>query len=136
VAIGNVTDTAADLDLAVYKDGVRVAQSADGDSEESVSIAKPAAGTYTVEVVGYSVPAGTAEYDYRDVFFSETLGTITVDGSAPVKLDTGDSATVSGTDTAAAEPPEGREIFGRVQLANKRVIVPCLGSVTIEKVVP
>ncbi|NEC25692.1 S8 family serine peptidase [Streptomyces sp. SID8111] len=136
VAIGNVTDTAADLDLAVYKDGVRVAQSADGDSEESVSIAKPAAGTYTVEVVGYSVPAGTAEYDYRDVFFSETLGTITVDGSAPVKLGTGDSATVSGTVTAAAEAPEGREFFGRVQLVNERGTVAGLGSVTIEKVVP
>src|SRR5690606_35393355 len=136
VAIGNVTDTAADLDLAVYKDGVRVAQSADGDSEESVSIAKPAAGTYTVEVVGYSVPAGTAEYDYRDVFFAETLGTRTVEGSAPVKLGTGDSATVSGTVTAAAEAPEGREFFGRVQLVNERGTVAGLGSVTIEKVVP
>ncbi|MGY3201702.1 S8 family serine peptidase [Streptomyces sp. TE5632] len=137
VAIGNVTDTAADLDLAVYdKNGTRVAQSADGDSEESVSIAKPAAGTYTVQVVGYSVPAGSAEYDYRDVFFSATLGEVTVDGAASVKLGTGDSATVSGSVTAVAAAPEGREFFGRVQLVNARGTVAGTGSVTIEKVVP
>ncbi|MBL3667002.1 S8 family serine peptidase [Streptomyces sp. M2CJ-2] len=137
VAIGNVTDTAADLDLAVYNAaGTRVAQSADGDSEESVSIAKPAAGTYTVQVVGYSVPAGSAEYDYRDVFFSATLGEITVDGAASVKLGTGASASVSGSVTAVAAAPEGREFFGRVQLVNARGTVAGTGSVTIEKVVP
>ncbi|MGP3735873.1 S8 family serine peptidase [Streptomyces sp. GDS52] len=137
VAIGNVTDTAADLDLAVYNAaGTRVAQSADGDSEESVSIAKPAAGTYTVQVVGYSVPAGSAEYDYRDVFFSATLGEVTVDGAASVKLGTGDSAAVSGSATAVAAAPGGREFFGRVQLVNARGTVAGTGSVTIEKVVP
>ncbi|MGW5972062.1 S8 family serine peptidase [Streptomyces sp. NPDC055186] len=137
VAIGNVTDTAADLDLAVYDAaGTRVAQSADGDSEESVSVARPAAGTYTVQVVGYSVPAGSAEYDYRDVFFSTTLGEVTVDGAASVKLGTGASASVSGSVTAVAAAPEGREFFGRVQLVNARGTVAGTGSVTIEKVVP
>ncbi|MGW2926156.1 S8 family serine peptidase [Streptomyces fungicidicus] len=137
VAIGNVSDTAADLDLAVYdENGTRVAQSADGDSEESVSVASPAAGTYTIEVVGYSVPAGSTDYDYRDVFFSATLGSVTVDGSAPVKLGTGDSATVSGDVTVAAAAPEGRAFFGRVQLVNARGTVAGLGNVAIEKVVP
>jgi len=137
VAIGNVSDTAADLDLAVYDEkGTRVAQSADGDSEESVSVASPAAGTYTIEVVGYSVPAGSTDYDYRDVFFSATLGSVTVDGSAPVKLGTGDSATVSGDVTVAAAAPEGRAFFGRVQLVNARGTVAGLGNVAIEKVVP
>ncbi|AYL36100.1 S8 family serine peptidase [Streptomyces fungicidicus] len=137
VAIGNVSDTAADLDLAVYDEkGTRVAQSADGDSEESVSVASPAAGTYTIEVVGYSVPAGSTDYDYRDVFFSATLGSVTVDGSAPVKLGTGDSATVSGDVTVAAAAPEGRAFFGRVQLVNTRGTVAGLGNVAIEKVVP
>ncbi|MFH8450589.1 S8 family serine peptidase [Streptomyces fungicidicus] len=137
VAIGNVSDTAADLDLAVYDEkGTRVAQSADGDSEESVSVASPAAGTYTIEVVGYSVPAGSTDYDYRDVFFSATLGSVTVDGSAPVKLGTGGSATVSGDVTVAAAAPEGRAFFGRVQLVNARGTVAGLGNVAIEKVVP
>ncbi|GGS49873.1 S8 family serine peptidase [Streptomyces violaceus] len=137
VAIGGVSDAAADLDLAVYDAaGKQVGSSADGDSEESVSVASPAAGKYTVEVVGYSVPAGTTAYDYQDVFFSPSLGSVGVDGSAPVKLGTGASATVSGSVTAAAAAPEGREFFGQVQLVNARGTVAGLGSVKIEKVVP
>ncbi|MFF3907107.1 S8 family serine peptidase [Streptomyces sp. NPDC001848] len=137
VAIGNVSDTAADLDLMVYDaSGKEVGKSADGDSEESVHIDKPAAGTYTIEVVGYSVPAGSTAYDYRDVFFSPALGQVTVDASAPVKLATGDSATVSGTVTATAPAPEGREFFGQVQLVNARGTVAGTGSVKIEKVTP
>ncbi|GAA3170133.1 S8 family serine peptidase [Streptomyces virens] len=137
VAIGNVSDAAADLDLAVYdQDGNEVGSSADGDSEESVSIASPAAGTYTVEVVGYAVPAGTTEYDYRDVFFAASLGSVTVDGAAAVKLGTGQSATVSGDVTVAAAAPEGRAFFGRVQLVTARGTVAGVGNVAIEKVVP
>ncbi|MFJ5993797.1 S8 family serine peptidase [Streptomyces sp. NPDC092370] len=137
VAIGGVSDNAADLDLAVYDaSGTQVGSSADGDSEESVSLPSPAAGTYTIEVVGYSVPAGTTAYDYQDVFFSPSLGSVTVDGSAPVKLGTGGSATVSGSVTAAAAAPEGREFFGQVQLVNARGTVAGVGSVKIEKVLP
>ncbi|EFL32164.1 serine protease [Streptomyces viridochromogenes DSM 40736] len=137
VAIGGVSDAAADLDLAVYNAaGTQVGSSADGDSEESVSVPSPAAGTYTIKVVGYAVPAGTTAYDYRDVFFAPTLGSVSVDGSAPVKLGTGDSATFSGSVTATAAAPEGREFFGQVQLVNARGTVAGLGSVKIEKVVP
>ncbi|MGW3631296.1 PPC domain-containing protein, partial [Streptomyces sp. NPDC005122] len=137
VAIGNVSDTAADLDLTVYDSaGKQVAQSADGDSEEAVSIPSPAAGKYTIEVVGYSVPSGSTAYDYRDVFFSSALGTVGVDASAAVKLATGGTATVSGTVTALAPAPEGREFFGQVQLVNARGTAAGLGSVKIEKVTP
>ncbi|CAM5631334.1 Serine protease OS=Streptomyces alboniger OX=132473 GN=CP975_12010 PE=3 SV=1 [Streptomyces alboniger] len=137
VAIGNVSDPAADLDLAVYDAaGTQVGLSADGDSEEAVSVPTPAAGTYTIEVVGYAVPSGSTAYDYQDVFFSATLGTVTVDGSTPVKLGTGDSATVSGSVTAAAAAPEGREFFGQVQLVNARGTVAGTGNVKIEKVTP
>ncbi|POX53557.1 serine protease [Streptomyces sp. Ru71] len=137
VAIGSVSDASADLDLTV-KDasGKVVGQSADGDSEEAVSIASPAAGTYTIEVAGYSVPAGTTAYDYRDVFFAASLGTVSVDGSAPVKLGTGESASVSATVTAAAAAPEGREFFGQVQLLDARGTVAGAGNVKIEKVTP
>ncbi|MFE5185446.1 S8 family serine peptidase [Streptomyces sp. NPDC056628] len=137
VSIGNVSDAAADLDLAVYDAaGNQVASSADGDSEEAVSIAKPAAGTYTVEVVGYAVPSGTTAYDYLDVFFSASLGTVDVDESAPVKLATGASVTVDATVTAAAEAPAGREFFGQVQLLNARGTAAGVASVKIEKVTP
>jgi hypothetical protein len=137
VAIGNVSDASADLDLTVYDaSGKQVAQSADGDSEEAVSVPSPAAGTYTIKVVGYAVPSGATDYDYRDVFFSPTLGSVTVDDSTPVKLGTGDSATVTGQVTAAAQAPAGREFFGQVQLVNARGTVAGVGSVKIEKVTP
>ncbi|MFJ4472269.1 S8 family serine peptidase [Streptomyces sp. NPDC089424] len=137
VAIGGVSDTAADLDLTVYDStGAVVGQAADGDSEEQVTIASPKAGTYTVEVVGYAVPAGSTAYDYRDVFFSAALGSVSVDGSAPVKLGTGASATVTGDVVATAAAPEGREFFGQVQLVNARGTAAGIGNVKIEKVTP
>ncbi|MGW0827549.1 S8 family serine peptidase [Streptomyces sp. NPDC002845] len=135
VAIGGVSDLAADLDLTVYDaEGAVVAQSADGDSEESVSIAEPAAGTYTIEVDGFAVPSGSTEYDYRDVYFSTALGSVTVDGSASVKLGTGDSTTVSASLTAAAAVPQGRDVFGEIRLVNARGTVAGVGHVRIEKV--
>ncbi len=137
VTIGNVSDAAADLDLVVYNAaGTQVGSSADGDSEESVKVANPAAGTYRIEVVGYAVPGGSTAYDYLDVFYSAALGTVTVDESAPVKLGTGETAAVSGSVTALAAAPEGREFFGQVRLLNARGTVAGLGNVKIEKVTP
>ncbi|MFM9497541.1 S8 family serine peptidase [Streptomyces galilaeus] len=137
VSIGGVSDASADLDLTVYDAaGEQVAQQADGDSNEAVSIPSPAAGTYTIEVAGYSVPAGTTAYDYLDVFFSSSLGTVGVDESTPVKLATGASTAVAATVTAAAPAPEGRSFFGQVQLVNARGTVAGLGSVSIKKVLP
>ncbi len=136
VAIGSTADTGADLDLYVRDAaGTEVASSADGDSEEAVSIPKPAAGTYTIEVVGYAVPSGSTAYDYRDVFFSSALGEVKVADTA-VKLGTGQSTTVSGDVVAAAAAPAGREFFGQVQLVNARGTAAGTGSVRIEKVTP
>ncbi|MFH8288570.1 S8 family serine peptidase [Streptomyces sp. NPDC018059] len=136
VVIGSPADVAADLDLSVKKDGKVVGSSAEGDSEESVSLTKPAAGTYTIEVVGYSVPTGSTAYDYRDVFFSDALGKVTVDGSKTVKLGNGDSARVEAAVEAKAPAAEGRELFGEVSLLNAGGTVAGNGSVKIEKVTP
>ncbi|MGN9755414.1 S8 family serine peptidase [Streptomyces sp. SD31] len=137
VAIGKVSDLASDLDLNVYDaEGELVGQSADGDSEEAVSIANPAAGKYTVEVVGFEVPSGSTEYDYRDAFFSSALGSVTVDESTQVKLGTGDSAKVAANVTVARAVPEGRQLFGEVRLVNTRGTTAGVGGVTIEKVTP
>ncbi|MGW6910082.1 S8 family serine peptidase [Streptomyces sp. NPDC054940] len=137
VAIGKVSDLGSDLDLNVYDaEGKLVGQSADGDSEEAVSIANPAAGTYTVEVVGFEVPSGSTAFDYRDAFFSSALGQVSVDESTPVKLGTGDSAKVSANVTVARAVPEGRQLFGEVRLVNARGTTAGVGGVTIEKVTP
>ncbi len=135
VAIGSTADAAADLDLSVLKDGAVVGSSADGDSEESVSLTKPAAGTYEIQVAGYSVPSGSTAYDYRDVFFSAALGSVKVDESAPVKLANGASAQVTAEVAADAPTAEGRQLFGEVSLLNGRGTVAGTGSVIIEKVV-
>ncbi|MFK4064687.1 S8 family serine peptidase [Streptomyces sp. NPDC029674] len=136
VAIGSPADVAADLDLAVKKDGQVVGSSAEGDSEESVSLKKPAAGTYTIEVTGYSVPSGSTAYDYRDVFFSDALGQVTVDESKTVKLGNGDSAQVEAKVEAKAPAAAGRELFGEVSLLNAGGTVAGSGSVKVEKVTP
>jgi hypothetical protein len=136
VVIGNTSDKGADLDLTVLKDGKVVGTSADGDSEESVSVAKPAAGTYTVVVDGYAVPSGTTTYDYKDVYFSSALGTLKVDESKPVALASGASAQVSAEVLVNGAAPEGRRFFGEVSLLTARGTVAGSGSVVIEKVTP
>ncbi|MEU6192167.1 S8 family serine peptidase [Streptomyces sp. NPDC047061] len=137
VAIGNPADAAADLDLAVYDaDGNLLGWDADSDADESVSVTKPAAGTYTIEVLGYDVPSGSTAYDYRDVFFSTALGSLTADDLGAVKLANGDSTTVSAHVTAAAVAPEGRELFGLVHLLTDRGTPVGEGTVKIRKVTP
>ncbi|MFE1417012.1 S8 family serine peptidase [Streptomyces sp. NPDC085524] len=136
IAIGKVSDTAADLDLEVYKDGVKVGSSADGDSEEAVSLANPGAGTYQIKVIGYAVPSGSTTYDYRDVFFSAALGSVQVDEAAAVNLANGASTAISANVLVSAAAPEGRQFFGQVQLLNARGTAAGTGSVQIEKVLP
>ncbi|MGW7199366.1 S8 family serine peptidase [Streptomyces chryseus] len=136
IAIGKVSDAAADLDLSVYLGGTLVGQAADGDSEEAVSLVKPAAGTYRIVVDGYSVPAGTTEYDYRDVYFAPSLGEVKIDDAQLVKLANGASAQVKAEVVVAGAAPEGRKFFGEVQLVNARGTIAGSGSAQIDKVTP
>jgi subtilisin family serine protease len=130
VAIGNPSDPAADLDLFVSLNGVIVGQSADGDSEESVSLEDPAPGTYVVEVDGFDVPAGTTDYDYRDVFFSPALGSVDVP-AAFVTLASSATTTISGSVTAAAAPAAGRSLFGEMAVVTDEGAVVGRGAITI-----
>ncbi|MEV6110680.1 S8 family serine peptidase [Streptomyces sp. NPDC051940] len=135
VAIGNVSDPGADLDLYVKLNGKVVAQAADGDSEEAVTMLNPAAGTYTIEVDGFSVPTGSTAYDYLDVYYAASLGTVSV-GDSVVSLPNGGTGSVAAQVTVNAAAPEGREFFGRVELLNERGTVTGSGNVAIETVVP
>lgn len=136
VAIGGTSDANADLDLYVYKGSTAVGSSTTAGSAESVSLLKPAAGTYTVVVEGYDVPAGTTTYDYRDVYYAPSLGSIKVDESKTVKLAAGASAQVGAQVLVAGAAPEGRQFFGEVKLVNSRGTAAGTGSVVIEKVTP
>ncbi|MER5629924.1 S8 family serine peptidase [Streptomyces nitrosporeus] len=136
VAIGGTSDPNADIDLYVYKGAAEVGASTTAGSEESVSLVNPAAGTYTVVIDGYSVPAGTTEYDYRDVYYSSSLGEIKVDESKAVNLANGASAQVGAEVLVAGAAPEGRQFFGEVRLVNARGTAAGTGSVVIGKVTP
>ncbi|MFJ2895929.1 S8 family serine peptidase [Streptomyces sp. NPDC087218] len=134
VAIGGTSDANADLDLYVYRGDEEVGASTTAGSEEAVSLVKPAAGTYTVVIDGYSVPAGTSTYDYRDVYYSASLGTIKVDESKAVNLANGASAQIDAEVSVGGAAPEGRQFFGEVSLVNGRGTAAGTGSVVIEKV--
>lgn len=135
VVIGNPADATADLDLSLYRDGVLVAQDADGDSEESISLVNPPAGAYTAVVDGYSVPAGTTAYDYLDIYFSPALGSVSVPASS-VTLANGASTTVAGTVTALAVPPAGRALSGEVAIVTNEGAVVGRGPIAITSVTP
>lgn len=132
VKIGNPSDTGADLDLFVAGPGGNK-QSADGDSEEAVSYLNPVAGTYTITVDGYSVPSGTTSYDYLDVFYAGSLGTIDVD-QTPFSLANGESHTVTGTVTANESAAEGRSLFGAMNVFSDTRALLGTGAVTVNEV--
>jgi Subtilase family/Bacterial pre-peptidase C-terminal domain len=133
VEIGDPSDPGADLDLYVVKDGVVVGQDADGDSDEQVHLANPAAGTYVVQVDGFAVPAGTTEYDYRDVFFATALGSVSVGGGS-ISLGAGASATVEGTVTAKSAPADGRQLFGEMTVRSSEGAVVGRSGVLVKAV--
>ncbi|MEV7424289.1 S8 family serine peptidase [Streptomyces sp. NPDC091212] len=135
ITIGNTADQGADLDLYVVRNGVVVGQSTTATSDERVTLANPAAGTYTIVVDAYSVPAGTTAYDYRDVYYSASLGTVTTDAK-PVKIANGGTAEVSAEIVVNSAAPAGRQFFGEVKLLNARGTAAGTGSVIIESVTP
>ncbi|WP_432845898.1 S8 family serine peptidase [Amycolatopsis sp. CA-161197] len=121
VTIGNTADTAADLDLSVYNCSsgscVLAGQSADGDSEESVTIQNPAAGEWIAVVDGYSVPTGTTAFDYLDVFVNPSFGGVTVTDPVAAHA-SGTTWTVPGVVTASAAPGAGRVLRGRLSVVD------------------
>jgi subtilisin family serine protease len=114
--IGGTSDANADLDLYVLNPaGLVVGQAADADSEEAVTIANPVAGTYTIRIDGYAVPAGTTQYNYLDLFANAKYGTITVTDAAAARPG-GASWTAPAVVTAKAVPAAGRVLVGNVQV--------------------
>ncbi len=133
--IGNTSDLAADLDLFVENPaGATVGQSADGDSEESVTINSPAAGNWTVVVDGFAIPDGTTTYDYIDVFFTTTpMGAIEVTDANALRP-AGASWTAPATVTAATIPTAGRVLYGNVEVRTDADILVGRSDVIVESV--
>jgi subtilisin family serine protease len=137
--IGSPSDPAADLDLFVYNcttgTCVLAGQSADGDSEESVTIANPAAGTWVILVDGFNVPAGTTTYNYVDVFANPAFGAVSVTDANALRP-SGSSWTVPGSVTANSAPASGRVLLGNVQVRTDTNVLVGSGDVIIQSVTP
>ena len=137
--IGSPSDLAADLDLFVYNctsgTCVLAGQSAGGSSEESVSIANPAAGTWAVVVNGFAVPSGTTTYHYLDVFANSAFGTVAVTDANALRP-AGASWTVPGAVTANAAPAATRVLMGAVQVRTAANALVGSGDVFVQSVTP
>jgi hypothetical protein len=145
--IGSPSDPGADLDLFVYNCttasstgtslvGCTLAgQSADGDSEESVTIAPVAAGRWVVFVDGFAVPSGTTTYNYIDVFQHSSFGSVSVTDANALRPSNA-SWTVPGSVTANAAPASGRVLYGNVQVRTDTNILVGSGDVIVETVTP
>jgi hypothetical protein len=137
--IGGTSDPAADLDLFVFNcttgTCIRAGQSADGDSEESVTIVNPAAGNWMVLVDGFAVPAGTTTYNYVDVFVNPAFGSITMTDANALRS-AGSSWTADATITANAAPATGRVLLGNVQVRTDTNVLIGSGDVVVESVTP
>ena len=137
--IGSPSDPAADLDLFVFNcttgTCVLAGQSADGDSEESVTIANPAAGTWVILVDGFNVPAGTTTYNYVDVFANPAFGAVSVTDANALRP-SGSSWTVPGSVTANSAPASGRVLLGNVQVRTDTNVLVGSGDVIVQSVTP
>ncbi|MDQ3689456.1 MAG: S8 family serine peptidase, partial [Chloroflexota bacterium] len=137
--IGSPSDPAADLDLFVFNCStgacVLAGQNADGDSEESVTIANPAVGNWLVLVDGYAVPAGTTTYKYVDVFVNPAFGAVSVTDANALRP-AGSSWTVPGSVAANAAPAEGRVLLGNVQVRTDGNVLVGSGDVIVQSVTP
>lgn len=115
--IGDTSDAGADLDIYLYNcttgNCVLASFSADGDSEESVTITGPAAGLWKVLVDGFSVPSGSTDFDYLDLFIAPSFGSVAFTGTAATHPG-GSSWSEAGTVTANTEPGAGRVLYGQV----------------------
>ena len=138
--IGNPSDPAADLDLFVFNcttgTCVLAGQNADGDSEESVTIANPAAGSWLVLVDGFAVPAGSTEYDYVDVFTNTAFGTIAFPDETNQVRPAGGSWVALGDISVGAAPEAGRVLLGQVRVLTDTNVLVGTGDVIIESVSP
>jgi hypothetical protein len=137
--IGSPSDPGADLDLFLFNcttgECLPAGQSADGDSEESVTVANPAAGLWRVLIDGFSVPSGSTTYNYVDVFQNAAFGGLNL-ADANAMRTSGTSWVVPGTATANAAPAAGRVLLGNVQVRTDTNILIGSGNVIIESVTP
>ncbi|MFL6141082.1 MAG: S8 family serine peptidase [Labedaea sp.] len=135
--IGSPSDAGADLDLFVFNcttgTCVQVGSSADGDSEESVTVNNPAAGLWIVLVRGFRVPAGSTTFDYVDVFNNPAFGSVSVTDANALRTAAA-TWTVPATVVASSAPGAGRVLFGNVEIRTDANVLVGSGDVIVQAV--
>jgi hypothetical protein len=124
------TTPGSDLDLYVFKGTTLVGSSTGPTAEEEVNLLNPAAGTYTVWIHGFGVPAGFAASSFTLFTWalgSTAAGNMTV--SAPTAASQGASGTVNLTFSGLAS---GTKYLGSVAYSGS----PGLPNPTIVRVDP
>jgi Bacterial pre-peptidase C-terminal domain len=115
VEIGNPSEVAADLDLFLYDPtGTLVALDADGDANETVTIADPAPGTWMFGVDPFQISSGFTEFDYRADLELPGLSSVRTDDTER-EHPTGSTWSFNASVTEPAIPaPFGSVYAGRV----------------------
>ena len=97
----NDVSQASDLDMEVYLGATLVGSSGGATTAEEVNLRNPTAGSYTVRVVGFAVPTGSASFNlYTWLLGGASAGNMTV--TAPASAVTGQSATIGIAPTGLA----------------------------------
>lgn len=104
---------AADLDMEVYRDGTLVGASGGATTAEEVNFVNPVAGVYTVRIVGYSVPVGSANFKlFNWVLGTADAGNMAVTAPATAVSGTSGTITLSTSGLAAGTKYLGSVAYG------------------------
>ena len=118
----------SDLDLEVYLNGTQVGSSGGATAAEEVNLRNPLPGTYTVRVLGFAVPSGSASFNlYSWSLGSTAAGNMTV--TAPATAVTGQTGAIT---IATSSLTAGTKYLGSVVYGG----APNLPNPTIVRVNP
>jgi hypothetical protein len=91
----------SDLDLELYYNGQLVRSSGGSTAAEEMNIVNPPAGVFTVKVIGFAVPSGSANFNlFTWALGTGSAGNLTV--TAPATATTGGSGTITLAPTGLA----------------------------------
>jgi subtilisin family serine protease len=105
---------ASDLDLEVYNSaGTLVGSSGSGTSAEEVNLVNPAAGSYTVRVLGFAVPVGSANFTlFNWAQSAADAGNMTVTAPAAATIGATGAIGITTTGLAAGTKYLGSMVYG------------------------
>jgi subtilisin family serine protease len=138
VRTGNASDLRADIDLVVFfcstpTTCVQVGSSGGATAVEQVTLANPLAGLYRIRIIGFSVPAGSTEYDLVDSYVLPSLGSL-VGNDSNAGHPSGSSWTPTATLTVTGQPGAGRKITGTLSVQTAEGATVGSGSLVVDSV--